>query len=175
MGRTAHLCNGQGSSSTDGKHGLGPIALPIIRRPSMTPTESFPLGLNGLQLAWESVGVVLGALALGLLVGFIVRARSSRADPSAGPRARLQERELASLRRIASDLARAGDVEAVVRTLLDEIAALFEVGFVALTFVSDDGREASGFLARSHGDDIGWGGGMRGGLPPEATGIANPG
>src|SRR4051812_8087735 len=113
MGRTAHLCNGQGSSSTDGKHGLGPVALPIIRRPSMTPTESFSVGLNGLQLAWRSVGVVLGALALGLLVGFIVRARSSssRADPNAGPRARLQERELVSLRRIASDLARAGDVE----------------------------------------------------------------
>ena len=28
----------------------------------MTPIESFPVALNGLQLAWESVGVVLGAL-----------------------------------------------------------------------------------------------------------------
>src|SRR4051812_8472313 len=134
MGRTAHLCNGEGSFSTDGKHGLGLVVLPIIRRPSMTAIESFPVGLNGLELAWESVGVVLGALALGLLVGFIARARSSPRDPTAEPRARLHERELASLRRIASDLARAGDIEAVVRTLLDEIGALFEVGFVALTF-----------------------------------------
>src|SRR4051812_48400972 len=141
----------------------------------MTSIEPLLVGLNGLALAWESVGVVLGALLLGLVGGLLVRRRGKSASTVDSPTARLQERELASMRRIASDLARAGDIEAVVRTLLDEIAALFEVGFVALTFVSDDGREASGYLARSHGDDIGWGGGMRGGLPPEATGIANPG
>src|SRR4051812_29808308 len=173
MGRTAHLCNGQGSSSTDGKHGLGLVALPIIRRPGMTPTESFPVGLNGLELAWESVGVVLGALALGLLVGFIVRARSSRADRDAGPRARLQERELASLRRIASELARAGDVETVVRTLLDEISTLAEVGFVALTFVSEDQREATGFLARSNGADVPWWRDVHVDLTSEPSGIAS--
>src|SRR5205823_5246087 len=144
-----------GSSSTGGNHGLGSVALPIIRRP-MTPVESFPVGLNGFELAWESVGVLLGALALGLLVGFIVRARAGRPDPTAEPRRRLQERELASLRRIASDLARAGDVEAVVRTLLDEIGTLFEVSFVALTFVSEDQREATGFLARTNGADTPW-------------------
>src|SRR3954469_7822193 len=173
MGRTAHLCNRQGSSSSEGNHGLGLVALPIIRRPGMTPTESFPVGLNGLELAWESVGVVLGALALGLLVGFIVRARSSRAGRDAGPRARLQERELASLRRIASELARAGDVETVVRTLLDEISTLAEVGFVALTFVSEDQREATGFLARSNGADVPWWRDVHVDLTSEPSGIAS--
>ena len=139
----------------------------------MTSIESLPVGLNGLALAWESVGVVLGALLLGLVGGLLVRRRGARPAPAAAPAARLQERELASLRRVASDLARAGDVEAVVRTLLDEIAALFEVGFVALTFVSEDGREASGFLARSRGDDVGWWRDMRVDLHNEASGIAS--
>src|SRR4051812_670854 len=131
------------------------------------------VGLNGLALAWESVGVVLGALLLGLLAGLLLRRRGKGASRADTPAARLQERELASMRRIASDLARAGDVEAVVRTLLDEISALFEVGFVALTFVSDDGREASGFLARSQGDDVDWWREMRVDLHAEASGIAS--
>jgi len=139
----------------------------------MTPIESLPVGLNGLALAWESVGVVLGALVLGLVGGLLVRRRGARARGAGAPTARLQERELASLRRIASDLARAGDVEAVVRTLLDEIASLFDVGFVALTFVSEDGREASGFLARAHGEDVGWWRDMRVDLHSEASGIAS--
>jgi PAS domain S-box-containing protein len=139
----------------------------------MTSIEPLLVGLNGLALAWESVGVVLGALLLGLLGGLLVRRRGTRSSALGTPAARLQERELASMRRIASDLARAGDVEAVVRTLLDEIAALFEVGFVALTFVSEDGREASGFLARSNGDDVGWWREMRVDLHSEASGIAS--
>ena len=137
----------------------------------MTPIESAPLGLNGLALAWESVGVVVGALLLGVLGGLLWRRRSARAEQ--GEPARLQERELASLRRIASDLARAGDVEAVARTLLDEIASLFEIGFVALTFVSDDGREAAGFLARADGEDVGWWRDVRVDLHDEPSGIAS--
>ena len=136
----------------------------------MSPIESFPLGLNGLQLAWESVAVVLGALLLGLGAGLVAR-RQRRSDDA--PTARLHERELATLRRVASDLARAGDVEAVVRTLLDEIGALFEVDFVALTFVSDDGKEASGFLARSKGSDLAWWTDVRVDLQTESSGIAS--
>jgi PAS domain S-box-containing protein len=139
----------------------------------MTSTEPLLVGLNGLALAWESVGVVLGALLVGLLGGLLLRRRGRGSSAMETPAARLQERELASMRRIASDLARAGDVEAVARTLLDEIAALFEVGFVALTFVSDDGREASGFLARAGGDDVGWWRELRVDLHSEASGIAS--
>ena len=58
-------------------------------------------------------------------------------------------REFESVSRVADELARTADVEGVARTLLDEIAELFDVGFAALTFVSDDGREAAGYLARS--------------------------
>jgi hypothetical protein len=95
----------------------------------MTSTESFPVGLNGLALAWESVAVVLAALAIGLAIGFVIRSRRARAVVTASPE---RERELESLRRIATELARTSDVEGVARALLDEISSLFDVGFVAL-------------------------------------------
>jgi PAS domain S-box-containing protein len=133
---------------------------------------SLPLGLNGLALAWESVAVVLGALAVGLVIGLVVR-RHGRKGGEDGEAARLHERQLASMRRISGDLARAGDVEQVVRTLLDEIASLFGVGFVALTFVSDDGSEASGFLARADGSDVDWWPDVRVDLVNEPSGIAS--
>jgi hypothetical protein len=75
-------------------------------------------------------------------------ARQSRGSSSAP--------ELESVSRVADELARSTDVEGFARTLLDELAALFDVGFVALTFVSDDGREATGYLARSLGEDVDW-------------------
>ena len=115
----------------------------------MTPSESLPVGIDGLALAWESVAALLGALGLGLAAGVLVRARRSRRPPR--PIAAERERELESLRRIAAELAQTSDVEGVARALLDEIAALFRVGFVALAFVSEDAGEASGFLARAGG------------------------
>src|ERR1700716_561742 len=103
----------------------------------MTSTESFPVGLNGLALAWESVAVLVGALVLGPLVGFASRSLSARMRPAAtiSPE---RERELESLRWIAAEVARTWEAEGVARALLDEIAALFSVGFVALAFVSED-------------------------------------
>ena len=138
----------------------------------MTSTESFSVGINGLALAWESVAVVLGALALGLAIGLVVRSRSARrrAGAAASPE---RERELESLRRTAAELARTSDVEGVARALLDEIASLFSVGFVALTFVSEDAREASGFLARANGEDVGWWPDIRVDLVREPSGIAS--
>ncbi|HVS84667.1 MAG TPA: GAF domain-containing protein [Gaiellaceae bacterium] len=82
-------------------------------------------------------------------------------------------RELGSLRRIASELTRTVDVEGVVRTLLDELGELFGVGFVALTFVSDDGGEATGFLARSNGEDVPWWNEIRLDLRSVSSGIAS--
>src|SRR3954451_19401604 len=134
--------------------------------------EPFPLGINGLALAWESVVVVLGALAIGLGIGFVARSRSARS--AAGAKSSPErERELESLRRIAAELARTSDVEGVARALLDEIASLFAVGFVALAFVSEDGREASGFLARARGKDVPWWPGVRLDLEREPSGIAS--
>ncbi len=138
----------------------------------MSTIESLPLGLNGLALAWESVALVVSALALGLVIGFVVRSRSARAQPGAKG-APERERELESLRRIAAELARTSEVEGVVRALLDEISSLFAVGFVALAFVSEDRREASGFLARSNGKDVGWWPEIRVDLAREPSGIAS--
>jgi GAF domain-containing protein len=137
----------------------------------MTPTATHILGLNGLALAWESVAVVLGALFLGLLVGLAVRARTARSPAAA--RSPERERELESLRRIAAELARTSDVEGVARTLLDEIGVLFEVGFAGLAFVSEDAREASGFLARAKGEDVPWWPEVRVDLTREPSGIAS--
>src|SRR5438067_1484900 len=47
------------------------------------------------------------------------------------------EREFESVSRVADELARSADVEGVARMLLDEFAELFDVGFVALSFISD--------------------------------------
>jgi hypothetical protein len=136
----------------------------------MTSIESLPVGLNGLALAWESVAVLVGAVALGLVIGLAARSRSARRRPEATISSE-RERELESLRRIAVELARTSDVEGVARALLDEIGSLFSVEFVALAFVSDDAREASGFLARANGKDVGWWPDVRVERVPEPTGI----
>jgi len=77
------------------------------------------------------------------------------------------------VRRIASELTRTIDVEGVVRALLDELGELFGVGFVALTFISDDASEAAGYLARSHGEDVPWWNEVRIDLRSESSGIAS--
>jgi PAS domain S-box-containing protein len=82
-------------------------------------------------------------------------------------------RELESVSRVADELARSADVEAAARALLDELASLFDVGFVALTFVSDDGREALGYLGRSNGEDVDWWRDLRLDLEHEPSGIAS--
>jgi PAS domain S-box-containing protein len=135
----------------------------------MSSIESSLVGLNGLQLAWESVAVVLGALALGLAAGSLLRFRARSA--SAADESRV--RELHSLRRIAAELARTPDVEGVARALLDEIGSLFDVGFAALTFVSDDAREATGYLARSNRRDLDWWRDLHLDLTREPSGIAS--
>ncbi|MDX6468555.1 MAG: hypothetical protein QOF75_358 [Gaiellaceae bacterium] len=173
MGRTAHLCNAEEIPPAAGKGRQEPSGSVISASPSMTPIESTLLGLNGLALVWESVVVVLGALAAGFLVGLAAR-RRRRQGPAAAPGpARGRGRELESLRRIAGELARTPDVEGVARTLLDEIASLFEVAFVALAFVSDDAAEASGYLARSAGRDLDWWRDVRVDLEHEPSGIAS--
>jgi PAS domain S-box-containing protein len=136
----------------------------------MSALDSLPVGLNGLEPGWASVAVALGALAVGLAAGALA---GSRLRPASSTALRERERELESLRRIAAELARASDVEGVARALLDEIGALFELGFVALAFISDDGREAAGFLGRSNGRDVDWWRDVRIDLAHEPSGIAS--
>jgi PAS domain S-box-containing protein len=106
------------------------------------------------------------AAAVLLLPGILGRGSRQGGRSSAAP-------EFESVSRVADELARSTDVEGVARTLLDELAALFDVGFVALTFVSDDMREASGYLARSLGEDVDWWRELRIDLDREPSGIAS--
>jgi PAS domain S-box-containing protein len=102
----------------------------------------------------------------------LLRAILRRSSAREGGRADTT-REFESVSRVAEELARSADVEGVARTLLDELAELFDVGFTALTFVSDDAREAAGYLARSAGEDLDWWRGLRLDLEREPSGIAS--
>jgi PAS domain S-box-containing protein len=103
-----------------------------------------------------------------MLLPAILRRTGPREDRRA-PTAR----EFESVSRVAGELARSADVEGAARTLLDELAELFDVGFAALTFVSDDSREATGYLARSGGEDVDWWRELRLDLQREPSGIAS--
>src|SRR5207249_7626671 len=100
------------------------------------------------------------------------RSRSQR-RAAAGHMAPAKARGVESLRRIPAHLAATTDVEGVVRALLDEIAHLFDVSFVAVSFVSEDGHEASGYLARAEGEDVAWWKNVRVDLRNEPSGIAS--
>jgi len=117
--------------------------------------------------AEPSTARALGRAAASVLLAAVFRrGDAERQPPGAG-------RELESVSRLAESLARSADVEGAARSLLDELAALFGVGFVALTFVSDDRREAAGYLARSRGEDVGWWRELRLDLEREPSGIAS--
>jgi PAS domain S-box-containing protein len=133
--------------------------------------ESICVALAGSALAWETAVLAAGALVLGGLAVVVLRARTRRAAAAATGAG--DSRPLESLRRIADELGRTRDVEGVARALLDEVAALFRVGFVGLTFVSEDGREATGFLARAGGHDVDWWRDVRIDLVRESSGIAS--
>jgi PAS domain S-box-containing protein len=108
------------------------------------------------------------AAAAVLLLPAILRRGSAREEHRAST-----AREFESVSRVADELARSADVEGVARTLLDELAALFDLGFAALTFVSDDAREAAGYLARAGGEDLDWWRNLRLDLGREPSGIAS--
>ena len=110
----------------------------------------------------------LGRAAAAVLLLPAVLRRSAGQDRRTGA-----TREFASVSRVADELARIADVEGVARTLLDELAELFDLGFAALTFVSDDASEASGYLARSGGKDVDWWRDLRLDLGHEPSGIAS--
>jgi GAF domain-containing protein len=130
-----------------------------------TPTERL-LCVLALAPAWESVAAAVGALLVGLVIGTALLTRRSRRV------IRESARERESLGRIALALARIPDVEGVARVLLDEICTYFDADFAALTFVSEDGTEGTGFLARSRGADLDWWREVHLDLVHEPSGIA---
>ena len=136
----------------------------------MWTTEAIWWGPVALAAAWGTLAAVLGALLVGLAVGTLWRWRGAKHQAAAVAEG---ERELESVRHVASELARTQDVDGVARALLDEIGVLFDVDFAALTFVSEDGAEATGFLARSHGEDLEWWRDVSVDLADEPSGIAS--
>ena len=120
-----------------------------------TPNEFSPV---------RALGRVAAAV---LLLSAIIRRVGGRHDRAGAVR------EFESVSRVAGEVARSADVEGVARTLLDELATLFDVGFVALTFVSEDRREAAGYLARADGKDVDWWRDLRLDLEHEPSGVAS--
>ena len=108
------------------------------------------------------------AAAAVLLLPAVLRRGGTGQGRRGGP-----TREFESVSRVADELARTADVEGVARTLLDELTELFDLGFAALTFVSDDAREASGYLARSGGQDVDWWRELQLDLEREPSGVAS--
>ena len=149
MGRTAHLLNVEPCPVAAGKIRLaGAPSAPYNLHAQHEPNR---VATRRPQRSRARVGERCCPVSAPWPSG-LPRARSCGRAPGGGPRpgsiSPERERELESLRRIAAELARTSDVEGVARALLDEISSLFSVGFVALTFVSDDAREGAGFLAR---------------------------
>ena len=84
----------------------------------MHTTELQVVGPVGLAVAWGTLAAALGALIVGLVVGTAYRLRAARRQRAAIADG---ERERASLRRVASELARTSDVEGVARALLSHL------------------------------------------------------
>jgi PAS domain S-box-containing protein len=123
----------------------------------------------------------------GSLVGFVpivlmlLRWRETRFAATGPIRARVEEerrtlrdRELEASSHVSTALTRTDDAEGVARVLLDELIALFQLDFAALSLLSEDGREAIGLLARTGtGDDAEWWPDVRIDLEHEPSGIAS--
>ncbi|HEX6699683.1 MAG TPA: GAF domain-containing protein [Gaiellaceae bacterium] len=103
----------------------------------------------------------------GLLAAGSVRTREAEAKTT------LRDRELEAVSTISNALARTHDAKAAARILLDEVGRLFDVEFTALALVSDDGREATGFVARQDGRDVDWWHDVRLDLEHEPSAIAS--
>ena len=64
-------------------------------------------------------------------------------------------------------------MRAAARVLLDQVGSLFGVEFTALALISEDAREATGFLARRDGSDVDWWREVTLDLEREPSGIAS--
>jgi PAS domain S-box-containing protein len=154
----------------------------------MFPCIGIPLAIFGVVIAherrpvgghlWVSFAACVIALVPALL--FLLRWRERAAFVTSGRRAReaeelvtVRERELEAVAAISDALARTNDPETAGRVLLDEVGGLLKIEFTALALVDEDGREASGLLAREHGHDVRWWRDVRVDLRNEPSGIAS--
>lgn len=110
-----------------------------------------------------AVEYLLLALAVGLLVAAVVllfRYRRREAEPDAEPSPAAgpppAPPPAGESTPLSASFARAPDADAVARTLLDQVEELLAVEFAAVALISEDKKEATGLVARSAGEELGW-------------------
>jgi PAS domain S-box-containing protein len=111
--------------------------------------------------------VLVGRWRERALVASGMRAREAEA------RTTIRDRELETVSAVSTALARTHDAEAAARLLLRHVLQLFGVEFTAVALVSEDAREAAGFLALSPEDELEWWRDVRLDLVNEPSGIAS--
>src|SRR5437764_9969722 len=120
------------------------------RRPVSTKTES------GLNRGWR---------------GWL--RRLSTGAPAAGATASAHDRRLQPIAAISASLTRARDLETAARPLVEQVQALLDVEFAAVTVVDPDATEATGVLARQGDQDADWWREVRLDLRDEPSGVAS--
>src|SRR5919109_1815502 len=105
-----------------------------------------------------AVGYLLLALAAVLFVAAVFRLLAYRRRHRNEPDAPVPD-EASGTHQPAvlfAGLARARDATAVGRTLLDEVIAILGVEFAGVALISEDGKDATGLVARADGKDVEW-------------------
>ncbi len=127
---------------------------------------------------WMTFAAILIALIPPALL--LARWRERFGVVTSGPRARAAEarvvtrdREFEAVAAISNALARSEHPETAGRVLLDEVGSALELDFVALAVITQDGKTATGLLARSHGDELDWWRDLSLDLQNEPSGIAS--
>src|SRR4051812_47571088 len=122
------------------------------------------------------------AIVIGLVPPALILARwRERRLLAAGPmlarvaeaRSSLRDRELDATAALSNTLARTHEAEGVARAFLETVADLFDAAFAGLSLVSEDNRQASGFLARFNGEDADWWQEIQFDLEREPSGVAS--
>src|ERR671922_216791 len=134
---------------------------PPERRASLVllwPGSASPYHQRRSVLLSVAVGYLLLALAAVLFVAAVFQLlayrRRNRNEPDAPvPDEASGTHQPAGL---FAGLARARDATSVGRTLLDEVIAILGVEFAAVALISDDGKDATGLVARADGKDVQW-------------------
>src|SRR5262245_38418627 len=162
MGRLAHLFNGQEPL-------LERVIGPRLRRPRIFRLSALLISAEPIERKSADAVFPLpdGAPVMAWVARLLPPARRAPAESVT------RDRELESLARVSAEFARTHDPEVVARTFLDEIGSLFRAEFTALTLVSEDGREAGGFLARSGRSDVDWWRDVRLDLERDPSGVAS--
>jgi PAS domain S-box-containing protein len=113
-------------------------------------------------------------LALVIVLLAVFRMRRGAAKTQSEPEARAQQsRELEAVTRISTQLARVHEPVTVAETLLDEVAALFDIPIVSLVMIDEDRRNATLLSVRKGGEDVEQLVGTKLDLENEPSGVAS--